>query len=705
MKGALLLFALTLMSNVLFAQYVFTIKADSVKITNCDSAELIIENHTQGVPGFLYNTGNGRTIFKRALQKVNDSVYLIGTDTLKLSGPILASNGLQFSGDTLQLGGTVIKDTKVDISPNNSHLWIKTSFKAATDSTKTGQVFIGDTDIIRHFISDTIASIGHWGDDQENAALIVSKTKENNNENVDLLSLTTADAPGKNGFLFQNYTNVSGLAGPTMQTYSNAGASTWGYTHNVISKSGSGAYKLNFYDYDSLNLNGHFSGAKLVGGELLWINNGPDSVFAISGNEDIEIGGFADNGEKLQVYGGSYFSDSVLLNTVAAGNSSDSVLVWNATTHAVHKVAQSSISGGGPFVSNGISYTGDTIQWGGTLSKPTQLITNGNMLWIKVPFRASEDTNNISQVFIGDSNRIHPWNSPYLGQDHQNNAALIISKTKENNSENVDLLSLTTTDAPGKNGFAFLDYTNASGLVQPKFQTFSTSGNTCGSAYQHDVFGKANSPVMFQVDMWDYDSANAGSYVGTTADLFAVANGSFNGFYIDNNFDVGVGGTPAKGTKLDVMGTGRFSDTLKLPNIGSKNMDTTNLKPVVADASGNLFKTSWAGGSFGISVDSVQSDTSGGSVTIGNKTNVLFVDPSSALSSLSIVLPAVPHNSNVIWIHFGGVLSSGTVVTTLTINANSGQALVQSSAPNTAIAGQCISYRWRAATSKWYREN
>jgi hypothetical protein len=42
--------------QVLTAQVVYTIKADSVKITNCDSAELIIENHTQGVPGFLYNT-------------------------------------------------------------------------------------------------------------------------------------------------------------------------------------------------------------------------------------------------------------------------------------------------------------------------------------------------------------------------------------------------------------------------------------------------------------------------------------------------------------------------------------------------------------------------------------------------------------------------------------------------------------------------
>lgn len=71
------------------AQYVYTIKADSVKITNtCDSAELIIQNHTQGVRGgFLYNTGNGRTIFRKALQKINDSTYLVGADSLKVLAP------------------------------------------------------------------------------------------------------------------------------------------------------------------------------------------------------------------------------------------------------------------------------------------------------------------------------------------------------------------------------------------------------------------------------------------------------------------------------------------------------------------------------------------------------------------------------------------------------------------------------------------
>src|SRR5437763_16570053 len=85
-----LLFLLTLLciEKTLQAQtrppYIYTIKADSVLITNsCDTAELILENHTQNVPGFLFNKGRGRTEFRRVLTKISDSAYLIGVDTLK----------------------------------------------------------------------------------------------------------------------------------------------------------------------------------------------------------------------------------------------------------------------------------------------------------------------------------------------------------------------------------------------------------------------------------------------------------------------------------------------------------------------------------------------------------------------------------------------------------------------------------------------
>ena len=78
----ILLLSVTLASQV-NAQYVYTISADSTKLTGCDSNELIIENHTQNVPGFLFNTGRGRTQFRRALVQMSDTTYLLGGDTLR----------------------------------------------------------------------------------------------------------------------------------------------------------------------------------------------------------------------------------------------------------------------------------------------------------------------------------------------------------------------------------------------------------------------------------------------------------------------------------------------------------------------------------------------------------------------------------------------------------------------------------------------
>jgi hypothetical protein len=143
---------------------------------------------------------------------------------------------------------------------------------------------------------------------------------------------------------------------------------------------------------------------------------------------------------------------------------------------------------------------------------------------------------------------------------------------------------------------------------------------------------------------------------------------------------------------------------LNLPMAGS---DTVNNKPLVRNPSTGAIQYGYwpAAGGFGVALDNVQTYTSGSAVTINNLANVLYVDPSSTQSSLTIMLPAVPHNSNTVWVHFGGSMASGTVVTTLTLSANSGQTLVQPSAPTTATAGQSIAYRWRAATAQWYRIN
>jgi hypothetical protein len=97
-----LLFFLTIFNLFVIsthAQFTYKIKADSVKITNDScSAELILENSTKQVNGFLYNKGNGRTEFRKALTKLNDTAYLIGADTLRFrdhgTGYILNRNNV-----------------------------------------------------------------------------------------------------------------------------------------------------------------------------------------------------------------------------------------------------------------------------------------------------------------------------------------------------------------------------------------------------------------------------------------------------------------------------------------------------------------------------------------------------------------------------------------------------------------------------------
>lgn len=90
--GILLILMLPLFAGSLCAQEVYTVKADSTKLTGCDSNELIIENHTQNINGFLYNKGKGRTEFKKGIVKINDSLYLIGGDTLHYNAWIQGGN-------------------------------------------------------------------------------------------------------------------------------------------------------------------------------------------------------------------------------------------------------------------------------------------------------------------------------------------------------------------------------------------------------------------------------------------------------------------------------------------------------------------------------------------------------------------------------------------------------------------------------------
>ncbi|MFC0773036.1 hypothetical protein [Terrimonas alba] len=107
MKLRSLLVVLLFISPVFsYSQFIHKIKADSVLITNDScNAELNLENSTKDTLGFLYNKGKGRTEFRKGLIKINDSLYIIGSDTLNIAKGA-SGNYIQNQTAALQASGS-----------------------------------------------------------------------------------------------------------------------------------------------------------------------------------------------------------------------------------------------------------------------------------------------------------------------------------------------------------------------------------------------------------------------------------------------------------------------------------------------------------------------------------------------------------------------------------------------------------------------
>lgn len=103
-------------------------------------------------------------------------------------------------------------------------------------------------------------------------------------------------------------------------------------------------------------------------------------------------------------------------------------------------------------------------------------------------------------------------------------------------------------------------------------------------------------------------------------------------------------------------------------------------------------------------IEGTQTITTGTATTISNDVVWVFVNPAALLAAHSITMPAAPADRQEVTVWFGGTVSSGTVITVLTIAANTGQSLIQVSVPSTAVVGDCIIYVYFRATNTWYRK-
>jgi hypothetical protein len=467
MKRILFLLALVCLDKALHAQYVYTIKADSVKITNsCDTAELIIENHTQTVPGFLFNKGRGRTEFRKAVL-LNDSTLVLGNDTLTIRGITTANNGLSVMGRDVQLGqpvgavgGPATLQSNREMPMDGYNITFKNIGK-------------GNTGLIK---------------------LQADETKTNAASYIDFLS-ATGDTISR-----INFTRSDILIGD------NAGISLTGTNgHNTFIGTGAGRFATTANGNTSIGSGGLYSlttgnSNVSVGGALARVTTGNNNIavgytsgFSIAtGSDNIAMGGGSSSVSPLQnlkagsnniAFGAGCLSESTTPTSNFSGNVGIGIGCMQQRTHGNYNV--------------GIGYRcGFSTQFG------TNNVAIG-------------DSSLTAGTFIGDNNLI-------LGSN--------ISNSTSFSSNNI--------------------------LVGPRI--FITG----------DIF---NAMIL------GYGITNSRSNV------VRLGRG-------DQNIIMGITSDVAdNGNRVQVLGTAYISDTLKLPNIIGKT-DTATYKPMVVDASGNVFK-------------------------------------------------------------------------------------------------------------------
>lgn len=101
-----------------------------------------------------------------------------------------------------------------------------------------------------------------------------------------------------------------------------------------------------------------------------------------------------------------------------------------------------------------------------------------------------------------------------------------------------------------------------------------------------------------------------------------------------------------------------------------------------------------------------QEYTGSSSVTITDSTTWLIINPAALASAITITMPASPTDKQLITISFGGTITGGNgVVSSLTVSPNTGQSIIQASAPSYVQSGESISYRYNISNTSYYRIN
>lgn len=200
-------------------------------------------------------------------------------------------------------------------------------------------------------------------------------------------------------------------------------------------------------------------------------------------------------------------------------------------------------------------------------------------------------------------------------------------------------------------------------------------------------------------------SAGAG-YAKTDTTTNILFYGKVSQVFSANSFEVTTFGrmlwTSGLTTKVPIYATINGTSTAVSPTTVSIFIGQA-LSSTVYFVGGSIRPVNFTGsGGGGSSLLARVSITSGSSSTGAVNTLYTF-NPASTLASYTFTLPASPTDQQVVEFESGGTLTSGTIITTLSVVPNSGQGIIQSSTPVTLTIGEGWGYRWNSTVSKWYR--
>jgi len=136
------------------------------------------------------------------------------------------------------------------------------------------------------------------------------------------------------------------------------------------------------------------------------------------------------------------------------------------------------------------------------------------------------------------------------------------------------------------------------------------------------------------------------------------------------------------------------------------NSSSTNMTGIGWNTStGKVYSIPLSSGGGGSSFTRQVFSTGGATVTVTSGNSVLSIDPATTTASVTATMPASPTDLQEVEIHFGGTITTGIVVTSFTVLANSGQTFKDAAVPIgiNALATDYYKWRWYNSKSEWER--